>query len=339
MNSQALVVENLHKVFFKSKGGFLGQVFGKRQAGDGDRIAAVDGVSFSVERGEVFGLLGPNGAGKTTTIKIISTLLRPTSGRVLVHGMDVDQHVQRVLSLIGTVLSGERCVYWKLTGRENLEYFGALYGLKGPGLQTRIDELLRRFELSKRADETVEKYSTGMKRRIALARAMLHDPEILILDEPTAGLDPQGARNLREMILELQDEGKTVLLTTHYMEEADYLSDRVAIIDHGRIIAMDSPEHLKQGLQQTRVIKLDAREWEDEVANSLQAAGLISAYTVTHDPSDRLWRAVIHLPRGVSVGSMMAAYLERGNNVLNVAVQEPTLEDVFINLTGKSLRD
>jgi len=334
-----LIIERLRKVFTKKKGGFLRQLLGGARRGDGEEITAVDSIDFSVDRGEIFGLLGPNGAGKTTTIKLISTLLRPTSGRVLVHGLDVDRHSQRVLSLMGTVLSGERCIYWKLTGRENLEYFGALYGLRGPGLRNKIDRLLERFQLSDRADETVEKYSTGMKRRIALARALLHDPQLLILDEPTAGLDPQGARNLRELILELQAEGRTVLLTTHYMEEADHLSDRVAIIDHGRIIALDTPEHLKHGLQQTRVVRLDTRGWEDDAADALQAAGLISAYTATYDASDRLWRTVIHIPNGVSVGALLTAYLEGGNSVLNVAVQEPTLEDVFIDLTGKSLRD
>ncbi len=346
MSEPALRVENLCKEFaVKKKGGLFKRLFGRFGNGDEDSnsdrksFVAVNKVSFDIEKGEIFGLLGPNGAGKTTTIKMISTLLRPTSGSVNVHGVNVSVDPQRVLQMIGTVLAGERCVYWKLTGRENLEYFGALYGQRGPELKQRIDYLLDRFQLSKRADETVEKYSTGMKRRIVLARALLHNPRLLILDEPTAGLDPQAALNLRDLILELKGEGKTVLLTTHYMEEADILSDRVAIIDHGEIISLNTPEQLKRDLKQTKVVSLDVLEWKDQFGDALCAAGLVSNYTAQHDTANRRWRLTMHLADGVSVGAMMAAYLEQGNSVQSLAVNEPSLEDVFIHLTGKSLRD
>jgi len=346
MSVPALVLEDLRKEFrSKPKRGLFQGLTRRPRAGDeggadGARtVIAVDGVSLSVPQGEIFGLLGPNGAGKTTTIKMISALLRPTSGRVLIQGLDVEKEPARVLARIGTVLSGERCVYWKLTGRENLQYFGALYGLSGPRLTRKIDDLLERFQLAQRADETVEKYSTGMKRRIALARALLHDPEVLILDEPTAGLDPQAARNLRELILQFKKEGKTVLLTTHYMEEADFLSDRVAVIDRGKVIALDSPDHLKRGLRQVRVVELEAGEWRDEFGQTLRAAGVISGWSAQRSPEGETWRVVIHLPLEVSVGTVIKAYLEQGNNVQNLTVKEPSLEDVFIQLTGKSLRD
>lgn len=345
MSVPALTVEDLRKEFRSKPKRSLLKAFSRRGPGGNNgatgakTVVAVDGVSFSVPQGEVFGLLGPNGAGKTTTIKMLSTLLRPTSGRVLIQGLDVEKEPSRVLSRIGTVLSGERCVYWKLTGRENLQYFGALYGLSGPRLTKKINGLLERFQLTQRADETVEKYSTGMKRRIALARALLHDPEVLILDEPTAGLDPQAARNLRELILEFKSEGRTVLLTTHYMEEADFLSDRVAIIDHGKVIALDSPDHLKRGLRQVRVVELEAGEWRDEFGETLKAAGLITSWTAQRPSEGETWRVVIHLPLEVSVGTVVKAYLEQGNSVQNLSVKEATLEDVFIQLTGKSLRD
>ncbi|MEW6723514.1 MAG: ABC transporter ATP-binding protein [Bacillota bacterium] len=336
MSVPALVVEELYKEFkVKKKGGLF-----RRPAADEEKVfIAVNAVSFQVAPGEVFGLLGPNGAGKTTTIKMISTLLRPTRGRVLVHGIDPEKEPTRVLSQIGTVLAGERCVYWKLTGRENLEYFGTLYGLYGQELKERVSYLLERFQLAKRGDELVERYSTGMRQRVSLARALLANPKLLILDEPTAGLDPQSARNLREIILELKEEGHTVLLTTHYMEEADFLSDRVAIIDHGKIIALDTPENLKRGIRQTRVVHLEVQEWQDGVGNNLRAAGLISNYVPAYDGAARAWRVVLHLGGETTVGAVLAAYLEMGNGILNFSVEEPSLEDVFIQLTGKSLRE
>jgi len=170
---------------------------------------------------------------------------------------------------MGTVLTGERSIYWKLTGRENLEYFAAMYGITGKRAKEKIDYLLERFNLSNRANETVEKYSTGMKQRIALAKALLADPKILILDEPTSGLDPQSALNLRELILEIKEEGKTVLLTTHYMEEADFLSDRVAIIDHGKIIALDTPDNLKKNLNKANILILELNRWDKTIENNL----------------------------------------------------------------------
>src|SRR5688500_1121279 len=191
---------------------------------------AVDGVSFDIRAGEIFGLLGANGAGKTTTIKMLCTLLEPSGGTATINGYDIVREAGQVRQSLGAVLTGERSVYWKLTGRENLEYFAALYHIPRPVAKRRIAELLERLDLADRADELVERYSSGMKQRVAIAKALLPNPPVLLLDEPTIGLDPQSARNLRELILETRAEGRTVLLTTHYMEEADQLSDRVGII-------------------------------------------------------------------------------------------------------------
>lgn len=318
-------ITNLHKEFPGKK---------KR---DGVFVA-VENVSCRVEQGEIFGLLGPNGAGKTTTIKMISTLLRPTSGTVKVAGVDVIKQPTLALRHLGTVLTGERSVYWKLTGRENLQYFAALYGLPSKLAKIRINTLLERFQLEKRADENVEKYSTGMRQRICLAKALLAEPGVLILDEPTAGLDPQSARNLRDLILEIKHEGRTVLLTTHYMEEADQLCDRMAIVDHGSIIALDSPTNLKRLLDDQKLFTLDVSLWDDSWSHYLLEQGVRNVSTA-FDESTRLHRITLHLNGGLSSGAILTHLVNCGAGVTNFSSREPSLEDVFIHLTGKSLRE
>lgn len=301
-------------------------------------FVAVDNVSCLVQPGEIFGLLGPNGAGKTTTIKMISSLLRPTSGQIRVAGVDAVANPISALRHLGTVLTGERSVYWKLTGRENLEYFAALNGIPRKVATTRIDVLLERFQLSKRADENVEKYSTGMRQRICLAKAMLAEPDLLILDEPTAGLDPQSARNLRELILEIKHEGRTVLLTTHYMEEADQLCDRIAIIDSGRIIAMDSPQGLKSLLDEQRMFSIQTEQWDRAWAEALQDQG-VSKLQTSFDENLRSFSTTMHLNGGLNSGDVLTYLVNADAGVINFANREPSLEDVFIHLTGKSLRE
>src|SRR5215211_6531478 len=222
-------------------------------------FTAVNGVDLQIERGEIFGLLGPNGAGKSTTIRMLCTLTEPTSGTAQVNGFDIVKQANDVRRSLGTVLAGERSIYWKLTGRENLEYFAALYHIPAEIAKQRVDELIERMELKDRSNELVEKYSTGMRQRIAIAKALLARPPILLLDEPTLGLDPQAARRVRELIAELKQEGHTILLTTHYMEEADQLSDRIGIIDTGKVIALDTPEGLKRRIDQQEVIRLELK--------------------------------------------------------------------------------
>ncbi|MEM1582680.1 MAG: ATP-binding cassette domain-containing protein [Candidatus Bathyarchaeia archaeon] len=206
-------------------------------------VVAVDYVSLYVEKGELFGLLGPNGAGKTTTINILSGLLKPTSGYAIVGGYNVQKENAKVREVIG-VCPQETAIYPYLTGAENIELFGNLYALDKNTLSKRKDMLLERMELTQDAKRRVEKYSGGMKRRLSLILALIHDPQIVFLDEPTIGMDPQSRRAVWDFMRELKNEGKTIFLTTHYMEEAEELCDRVGIIDHGKIIALDTPGEL-----------------------------------------------------------------------------------------------
>ena len=209
-----------------------------------DMVVAVDGVSISVDAGEVYGLLGPNGAGKTTMARMLSTLLEPTSGSARICGHDTVRDGTDVRAHIGVMFAGERGVFWRLTGRENLQLFGRLVFMDGQEIRRRTDELMERLGLAERTDELVESYSTGMKQRLNLARTLMHDPPVLLLDEPTAALDPAAARATRGLVEELRREGKAILLTTHNMHEADEVCDRVGIIDRGRLIAEDRPADL-----------------------------------------------------------------------------------------------
>lgn len=319
----------------------------RRVQGDGARrravqgeIVAVDAVDLRIRRGELFGLLGPNGAGKTTTIRMLCTLLLPTAGRARVWGFDVAARPADVRRRLGVVLAGERSIYWKLTGRENLEYFAALYQVPRELARTRGAELLERVGLTARADDLVERYSTGMRQRLALIKAMIHDPPVLLLDEPTTGLDPQAARNIRDLIRHLyQAEGKTIILTTHYMEEADQLCERVGIIDQGRIIALDSPQALKRSLGQGSVLRLEIEGGAGDLDGALRAIPGVA--TVAVGPTaDGVRELVLHLstpgralPRAVDVLG------RSGAQVRHLQMVETSLEDVFIALTGRRLRD
>ena len=303
-------------------------------------FTAVDGVDLHIEQGEVFGLLGPNGAGKSTTIRMLCTLLEPTSGTARVNGFDIVKQSNQVRQRLGTVLAGERSIYWKLTARENLEYFAALFHIPPKVAQARIDELLERMELTSRANDLVEKYSTGMKQRVAIARALLAQPPILLLDEPTLGLDPQAARRVRELVKELKAEGHTVLLTTHYMEEADQLSDRIGIIDTGKVIALGTPTELKRRISQQDAIRLEVAGWHAEMAESLRQLPTVENVTPRYTGADSLWEVNLLAANSRAV---LPGIIDRlntnGTRVVNMNVVQPSLEDVFIHLTGKALRD
>ncbi len=210
------------------------------------KIEALKGISFSVNEGEILGLLGPNGAGKTTTIKILTTLLAPTSGEAKIFGYNCFGEEKHIRSNINFIFGGERGLYWRLSAYENLQYFGDIYKIPASVLKDRIKYLIKLVELDGREHEKVEGYSKGMKQRLQIARGLINDPKILFLDEPTIGLDPVGAKNLRNIILKLKAEGKTILLTTHYMYEADELCDRIAIINNGEIVDIDTSYNLKR---------------------------------------------------------------------------------------------
>lgn len=304
-------------------------------------LVAVDGISFQVAGGEILGLLGPNGAGKTTTVKMLCTLITPTSGDAFVNNYSVMKDQQRVRESLGVMLTGERTLYWKLTGRENLEYFSALYHLDPAYIKKRIKYLLDLLGLKDREDTLVENYSTGMRIRLSFAKALLNEAPVLLFDEPTASLDPQSSHLIRDTIRDLRKQGHAIILTTHNMEEADLLSDRVAIIDHGKIVMLGSPSELKEKVKSSDVIEIEARNLSDRIVEPLQSYSEISKVALTApDPSSDKALLRIHAEKGKEVLPKILEFLVRKQaSVTKVTFIEPTLEDVFIAETGRSLRD
>jgi ABC-2 type transport system ATP-binding protein len=311
----------------------------RREPDRRERFRAVDGIDLRIERGEIFGVLGPNGAGKTTTMKMLATLLEPTSGTARVLGYDVVRDAREVRRRMGAVLSDGRSLYWKLTARENLEYFAALYHVPPAEQKPRIQAALQAVKLDDRSDDYVERYSTGMRQRLVLARALLPDPELLLLDEPTVGLDPQSSRDLRDRVRELQAQGRTVLLTTHYMEEADQLCDRIAIVDHGHVVALDTPTGLKRTIAATEVVHLEIAAGATDaalLARLEHAAGSIAR----QERDNGTLQVTVHVrsARDFVPLAFDAAHVEQAA-IRHVEVVPVTLEDVFISLTGRALRE
>jgi ABC-2 type transport system ATP-binding protein len=332
----AVETKDLVKVFERGRRTMWQRV--RREPDKRDRFRAVDGIDLVVEPGEIFGLLGPNGAGKTTTMKMLATLLIPTSGKIRVLGIDPLARPREVRARLGAMLSGERSLYWKLTARENLEYFAALYHVPPPKTKARIDTVLAAVKLADRADDYVERYSTGMRQRLALARALLPDPPLVVLDEPTVGLDPQASRDLRDRVRELKAQGRTVLLTTHYMEEADQLCDRVAIIDHGRIVALDTPAALKRTIRAEEVVHLEIGLDGDENA-VIDRLGR-SATVARSERSNGILTVTAHCASARDfVPAAFDAARSTGTTIRHVEVVPVTLEDVFLALTGRALRE
>ncbi len=294
-------------------------------------IVAVDGITFDVNRGELFGLLGPNGAGKTTMIKMLTTLLIPTGGTAKILGYDVVNQANEIRSRIGFIFGGERGLYWRLSGIDNLRYFASLYHVDPDITMKRIPQLLELVGLSDRGDEKVEGYSRGMKQRLHIARTLLHDPEILFLDEPTMGLDPVGGREIRQVIRDLQSEKKTILLTTHYMFEADALCERVAVIDQGRIVALNTPEALKQVVSDLSVIEIEVFGVPEEVLTRIRNLPFVD--TVSVEDLDQKQALHVHSAKGSEAIPPLLSALE-GVRVGKVAVREPTLEDAYVRLVG-----
>ena len=332
----AVEVTGLTKVFEKGRRTVWQRI--RREPDKRETFVAVRAIDLRVERGEIFGVLGPNGAGKTTTLRMLATLLEPTSGEVRILGIDVKTHPREIRANLGAMLSGERSLYWKLTARENLEYFAALYHVPPKGQKARIDAALVAVKLSDRADDYVERYSTGMRQRLALARALLPDPPLVILDEPTVGLDPQAARDLRDRVRELKRQGRTVLLTTHYMEEADQLCDRIAIIDHGEIVALDTPAALKRRIRAEEVVSLEiGMAGEDAPMLARLANSAVIARSERHNGTLNV-TAHCASARDFVPAAFDAARSE-GATIQHVEVVPVSLEDVFISLTGRALRE
>ncbi|NYZ75528.1 ATP-binding cassette domain-containing protein [Candidatus Micrarchaeota archaeon] len=312
MSSFAIKVENLTKEF--------------------DGFRALDEITFSVKKGELFGLLGPNGAGKTTTLNILSTLLCATSGTTEVAGFSTGCS-DEVRSRIGMVFQ-EPALDGELTGRENLEFHGWMYGMSDSEIRKRSKAVLELVELTDKADVLVNNYSGGMKRRLEIARGLMHEPEVLFLDEPTLGLDVQTRRHIWEYVKKLNEKEKvTIVLTTHYLEEADFLCGRVAIIDKGRIVALDSPAKLKDSIGGD-VVSLEASGSEAEWAKALKAAAWLNSVSRHDGVVDFVVeRGERHIPELLRVAQKL------GFEVSSVTLHKPSLEDVFVHFTGKSIRE
>jgi ABC-2 type transport system ATP-binding protein len=294
-------------------------------------FTAVDNISFGVDKGEIFGLLGPNGAGKSTTLSMLCTILRPTSGTALVSGYDVVRQPSQVRKSIGIVFQ-DPSIDDKLTGRENLVMHGDLYGVPRGQMKGRIDDVLKLVELEDRADDYMSTYSSGMRRRLEIARSLIHYPRVLFLDEPTIGLDPQSRDHIWSYIRELiKKEDITIILTTHYMDEADKLCNRIAIVDHGKIVAMDTPQRLKEQLGGESIIvkTSDNPLYAEKIMESGLAKGVATADGEVRITVDSAHTA---LPKVVDVAGKAGIYID------SVSIKERQLDDVFMHYTGRALR-
>jgi ABC-2 type transport system ATP-binding protein len=313
----AIEVEGLRKQFDPPKG-----------------PVAVDSVSFQIDEGEIFSLLGPNGAGKTTTISMLSCLLKPDGGEARVGGFSVRSEPEKVKALIG-VVPQDIALYEDLSGRENLLFWGRMYGLRGDTLDRRVDEVLGLIGLSERQKDRVDKYSGGMKRRVNIGAALLHQPRFLYLDEPTVGIDPQSRRSILDGVKDLNASGVTVLYTTHYMEEAQELSHRIAIMDKGKMIAVGTQQELVRMVgERTRIDLALDRETE---ALSSKWRGLPGVSTVSAVDEKRMWLGVEDANKLMPL--LFDTAQAAGARITEISLAEPNLEMVFLHLTGRGLRD
>jgi ABC-2 type transport system ATP-binding protein len=317
--------------------------------------AAVDGVSFDIAEGEIFGLLGPNGAGKTTAISVISCLLTPTSGEVFVDGHSVISEPGKVKCALG-VVPQDIALYPTLTALENLKFWGRMYGLSGRLLEERVAEALELADLAERAKEPIEKYSGGMKRRINIAAGIMHHPKVLIMDEPTVGIDPQSRNHILETVKQLNASGMTVLYTSHYMEEVEYLCDRVGIVDRGKLIAMGTIDELRRLVGDENVISVRVSELPAGALDALRALPGVDSASSAGEAGDQTEAAeaaegaegspetgatidVLSRDAGAVIASVVATLADLHAHVTSIDVREPNLESVFLHFTGKSLRD
>jgi ABC-2 type transport system ATP-binding protein len=304
---------------------------------------ALNNVNLKIRAGELFGLLGPNGSGKTTLIKCLSTILIPDEGKVTVNGFDVQKETFMVRASLGMVVGGERTLYWKLTARDNLMYFASLYKMHRADAKKRIEELLETFQLADRADERLEDYSSGMRQKVVIARALLHDPPVLLLDEPTLGLDPNFSRQLRKQIKEIsQKYGKTVLLTTHYMDEAEQLCDRLGFINKGSIVAVDTLNRLKGMVKEKELVEVAVHHPPPDIETYLhtllpnEVIKLIPGNESEGTPS-RI--KIIGATAEEHVDQIIDGLRQKNVRITSLNAAVPTLEDVFIKLTGAELSE
>ena len=303
-------------------------------------IVAVDNLSMTVAKGELFGLLGPNGAGKSTLTKMISGMLNPTSGTIKVGKYNIQEDPMKVKELLG-VVPQDIVLYDYLNARENLAFYGRLYGLSGRKLKNRIEELLRFTQLDEKAVRRhVSTYSGGMKRRVNIAAALLHEPQVMLLDEPTAGLDPQNKHALWEIIQTLKTQGKTIVLTTHMMDEAEELCDRVAIMDKGKIIALDSPRQLVKKVKMENTITVVPDKTSPQLIELVKSIPGVKNSYIAYDENEKneTLKVITDNPDDI-LPDVVSIIAKEGTKVLSVQLSRVTLEDVFILLTGRSLTE
>jgi len=296
---------------------------------------AVKGVSFYIEEGEIFSLLGPNGAGKTTTISMLSTLYTPTSGDATIGGYSITKDPMGVRGIIG-VVPQDLALYEDLTARENLIFWGQMYNLSGKALHARVDEVLEQIGLTDKAKDRVKTYSGGMKRRVNIGVGLLHKPRLLFMDEPTVGIDPQSRRAILDTVKDLNNQGMTLLYTTHYMEEAEELSHRVGIIDHGEMIAIGTQKELTQqvGEAETLILHVGENDDSEALAKTLKdIQGVQQATAVDHEVS------VVCAEAEDVLAAVVTKANDRGIKIRSIDIREPNLEAVFLHLTGRALRD
>jgi ABC-2 type transport system ATP-binding protein len=298
-------------------------------------FTAVNGISFDIQEGEIFSLLGPNGAGKTTTISMLSTLYVPTSGEAIIGGYSVTKEPMAVRNLIG-VVPQELALYEDLTARENLVFWGQMYGLSGKSLKTRVDEVLEQIGLADKAKNRLKTYSGGMKRRVNIGVGLLHKPKLLFMDEPTVGIDPQSRRAILDSVKDLNKQGMTVLYTTHYMEEAAELSDRVGIIDHGELIALGTQAELTKqvGQMETLILHVGENDDPEQLAAAIRTLKMVRKADVT----DHTVTVIVPEAEEALAPAVTKAN-ELGIKIHSVDIREPNLEAVFLHLTGRALRD
>jgi len=319
---KAIVVSDLRREYRTSKG-----ILRKKR----EVVEAVKGISFEVDFGELFGLVGPNGAGKTTTIKMLTTLLTPTSGTAKVLGYDVVKDVRKIRSRIGIIFGGERGLYYRVSGRENLRYFADLYGVPLSKREKRITDLLDMVGLAERGDDRVEGYSRGMKQRLHIAKGLINDPQLIFMDEPTIGLDPEAARETRAMIKELVQKGKTIMLTTHYMFEADELCRRIGVISNGKIVALDSPSELKRFVKDVSVIEVEAFGVAESDLAMLRRQPDVTNVSADLEGERQIIR--IQTPKGSGFIPEITRLLSTAR-IMDVRAKEPTLEDAYLRLVA-----